>query len=473
MRLRSRILRSTAFRFSIYFAILFALIALVAGWGFFAWVSEEFHQRQASFIADMKDTLLTVARNEGFTGLRDVVVRKARISPDAGIIYLLTDKSGGFIAGNIDPIPIFGGTRFIPWRDLHLRTEWSDPTIPSGMTASWTSLDDGNLLIGDDDGDIIEAQNVLFSAIAIGTAFIVLIAAATGWLLGLRAQRRIDAISEALDAAGKGQPHLRVVRTRTGDDIDRIGGHVNSTLDQLRRVLASLRQVSADIAHDLKMPIGRIQRRLEEVLETEAGPDGYRQSITTTLAEIEGIVETFEALLSIAQLEAGLKKQRFRSVDLGGVVSSLADDYLPVAEEYGHELDLLDRGDHPMIYGDTELLTQLVANLIENSIRHCPSGSKIRLKLSEAEGRVVFEIADNGPGIPKEEHTNVFRRLYRLEKSRTTPGHGLGLSLVSAIVLLHDGSIKLADNKPGLLVAVSFPATVGRELKVAASQGLA
>jgi signal transduction histidine kinase len=217
------------------------------------------------------------------------------------------------------------------------------------------------------------------------------------------------------------------------------------------------------------MPIGRIQRRLEEVLDADIGLDGYRQSITTTLGEIEGIVETFEALLSIAQLEAGLKKQRFRAVDLRDVVSSLADDYLPVAEEYGHKLALLDRGGYPMIYGDTELLTQLFANLIENSIRHCPPGSSINLKLFETGGQVMFEIADNGPGIPKEEQTNVFRRLYRLEKSRTTPGHGLGLSLVSAIVLLHDGSISLSDNIPGLTVTIGFPETVAGELKVAAS----
>ena len=126
MRLPSRILRSTAFRFSIYFASLFALIALAAGWGIFAWVSDEFRERQASYISDMKDTLLTVARNEGFNGLRDVVVRKARVSPEAGIIYLLTDKSGGFIAGNIDEIPVFDGARFIAWRDLHLRNAWSE-----------------------------------------------------------------------------------------------------------------------------------------------------------------------------------------------------------------------------------------------------------------------------------------------------------------------------------------------------------
>jgi signal transduction histidine kinase len=416
----------------------------------------------------MKDTLLTVATNNGFDALKDVIIRKARVSPEAGIIYVLTDPSGQFIAGNINPIPRFEGTRFIPWSDLSLRYALLDPTIPSGVTASWTALEGGYLLIGDDDGDIIEAQEILFEGITWGSAIIVLIAGGTGCVLGLRAQRRIDVISEALDAAGKGQPHLRVARTRTSDDIDRIGGHVNSTLDQLQRVLESLKQVSADIAHDLKTPIGRIQRRLEDVLEAEVGVDGLRQSVSTTLAEVEGIVETFEALLSIAQLEAGLKKQRFREVDIRDVVTALADDYRPVAEEYGHQLNLLDRGDYPVIFGDAELLTQLFANLIENAIRHCPKGSRIDIKLSEARARVVFEIVDNGPGIPQDERGNVFRRLYRLEKSRTTPGHGLGLSLVSAIVLLHDGTIELGDSNPGLKVTVTFPELVGRELSLAA-----
>jgi signal transduction histidine kinase len=456
MRPPSSVLHSTAFRFSIYFAGLFALIALSAGWGVYVWVSDEFQDRQDSYVSEMKDTLLTVAYNDGFNAARNVIARKARVSPEAGIIYLLTDKAGRLIAGNIDPIPTFEGTRFIPWQALHLKNVWSEPTTPSGMTASWTLLEDGNLLIGDDDGDIIEAQRLLVAGIVGGSAIITLIAAAMGFLLGLRAQRRIDAISEALDAAGKGQPHLRVARTRSGDDIDRIGGHVNSTLDQLQRVLASLRQVSADIAHDLKTPIGRIQRRLEELLETDVGLEGYRQTVTATLSEVEGIVETFEALLSIAQLEAGLKKQRFREVDLRDVLATLAGDYQPVAQEYGHELKFLDRPGHPVIYGDTELLTQLFANLVENSIRHCPPGARIDLTLTEAEGRIVFEITDNGPGIPKEEHCNVFRRLYRLEKSRTTPGHGLGLSLVSAIVLLHDGTIQLGDNKPGLTVTITF-----------------
>ncbi len=326
----------------------------------------------------------------------------------------------------------------------------------------------GYLLVGDDDADMIETQNVLLDAITLGSATIVLIAGITGSALGLRAQRRINAISEALDAAGRGHPHLKVVRTRSGDDIDCIGGHVNSTLDQLQRVLESLRQVSADIAHDLKTPIGRIQRRLEAVIDADTDVEGYQDCVATTLSEIEGVVETFEALLSIAQLEAGLKKQRFRSVDVRSVVASLAEDYHLIAEEYGDKLEFEDRGGAPVL-GDQELLTQLFTNLIENSIRHCPEGSRIDLKLYEANSGVVFMIADNGPGIPPEERGKVFRRLYRLEKSRTTAGHGLGLSLVSAIVLLHDGTIELGDNNPGLTVTVTLPKAAGRELSLAAN----
>jgi signal transduction histidine kinase len=308
-----------------------------------------------------------------------------------------------------------------------------------------------------------------YRALAWVIMVIVMIAGTTGRLLGIRAQRRIDAISEALNAAGRGQPHLRVARAKTGDDIDRIGGCVNSTLDQLQRVIESLRQVSADIAHDLKTPIGRIQRRLEELLNSEKDVDGYRDSVAWALTEIEGIVETFEALLSIAQLEAGLKKQRFRAIDLRAALSTLAADYRLVAEEYGHELTFeIRQSGHSYMLGDGELLTQLFTNLIENSIRHCPSGSHIYLRLNETDGRLVVEIADDGPGIPEEERGHVFRRLYRLEKSRTTPGNGLGLSLVSAIASFHDGTVELGDNKPGLTVTVTFPISASRENAIAA-----
>lgn len=459
MSLANSIFRSTAFRLAITFSAFFAVISIAVGWSVFAWVSDEFKDRQDSYIADVKATLLAIADQGGFEALKSVVVPKARVSPEAGVVYLLTDEDGHFVAGNIDPLPRFEGTRFVPWAKVRLRQPWTEANIPTGVTASWTPVKGGYLLIGDDDGDIVEAQNVLFDAIIFGSAGIIVLASIVGGVLGLHAQRRIASISRVLDAAGKGQPQLRVARARSEDDIDRIGGHVNATLDQLQRVLESLRQVSADIAHDLKQPIGRIQRRLEEALEINLSVEDYRESVARTLEEIEGIVETFEALLSVAQLEAGMKKQRFRKLDAREIISSLAGDYRLIANEYGHEFDFDDKSIHPLINGDAELLTQLCANLIENSIRHCPPRSRISVRLWEEAHRINLRVADNGPGIPVDEREKVFRRLYRLEKSRTTPGNGLGLALVAAITSLHEGAIELGDNAPGLIVTVSFPET--------------
>lgn len=454
------VLHSTAFRLAVYFSILFALMALAVGWSIYAWVSKEFEQRQSAYIADAKGTLLAIAERDGFDDLKNVIVPKSKVSPEAGIVYLLTDESGSFVAGNIDPLPRFEGTRVLPWKTISLRHPWTGSSKPTGISASWTRVQGGYLLIGDDDADIIEAQRVLLRAILTGSIAVVILASLVGGVLGLRAQRRINAISLALDAAGRGHPQLRVQRGRSNDDIDRISAHVNSTLDQLQRVLESLRQVSADIAHDLKKPLGRVQRRLEEVLELDPGVDTYRESVTGALEDIEGLVATFEALLSIAQLEAGLKKQRFRPVDARDLVSSIADDYRLIAQEYGHDLSFDDVSTQPVINGDAELLTQLCTNLIENSIRHCPPNSRIEISLADEGGRVRMGFADNGPGIPEDEREKVFRRLYRLEKSRTTPGHGLGLSLVAAIASLHEGTIELSDNAPGLTVAVTFPEIV-------------
>lgn len=451
----SSVFRTTAFRLALCFSSLSALIAVAVGWSIYSWVSSEFQQRQSAYIADVKGTLLAIADRDGFEALKNVIVPKAKVSPEAGIVYLLTSDDGSFVAGNINPLPRFDGTRFLPWSQISLRHPWTGSTQPSGVFGSWTRVAGGYLMIGDDDADIIEAQDVLFNGILIGSIAIVILASLVGGVLGYRAQRRINAISRALDAAGRGHLQLRVARGGSNDDIDRISAHVNSTLDQLQRVVESLRQVSADIAHDLKNPIGRVQRRLEEALETDPNVEGYRESIADALQDIEGLVETFEALLSIAQLEAGLKKQRFRTIDARDLVASIADDYRLIALEYGHELSF--ESTRSTINGDAELLTQLCTNLIENAIRHCPPGSRIEVEIKEQGDRVLIRFADNGPGIPAAEREKVFRRLYRLEKSRTTPGHGLGLALVAAIASLHDASIELGDNDPGLTVSISFP----------------
>jgi signal transduction histidine kinase len=208
----------------------------------------------------------------------------------------------------------------------------------------------------------------------------------------------------------------------------------------------------------LKKPIGRLRRRLEVALSSRGDEEAMRGRVEEALIELDSIVETFEALLRITQIEAGARKSRFCEVDLGSLLIDVADVYEPVAEESGDRLQCTVSADAKAnVHGDRELLTQLFANLIENAIRHSPKGTRIGVDLLAKHDEHVAVVWDTGPGIPEHERANVFRRLYRLERARTTPGCGLGLNLAAAIAELHGASVELKDNKPGLRVGVSFP----------------
>jgi signal transduction histidine kinase len=242
------------------------------------------------------------------------------------------------------------------------------------------------------------------------------------------------------------------------DDLDHVAGQVNATLDHLQTLIENVNQASSDIAHDLKKPIGRLRRRLEVVRDSAGDVEEMRARVAESLSDLDSIVETFEALLRITQIEAGARKVRFCDFDLGSVLLEVADIYEPVAEEGGDRLECSVRDNQGAeIHGDRELLTQLFANLIENAIRHSPKSTRIGVDLFTRGDRHVAVVWDTGPGIPFDERENVFRRLYRLEKSRTTPGSGLGLSMAAAIAELHGATIKLDDNKPGVRISVSFP----------------
>jgi signal transduction histidine kinase len=226
-------------------------------------------------------------------------------------------------------------------------------------------------------------------------------------------------------------------------------------LDRIQSLMSGLQQVSNDIAHDLKTPLTRLRHRLELVRHRAAGVADYEVAVDQALAECDLTLATFDALLRIAQIEAGTRQSGFKSVDLTGVIQTLSTAYQPVAEECGHVLSFEPAGE-ALIAGDPELLTQMVANLIENAFKHTPPGSSIELRLSRSEGRWRLSVADDGPGIPASHRDEVFQRFYRLDPSRTSAGNGLGLSLVAAVAQLHGADIQLADNDPGLLVEILF-----------------
>lgn len=305
-----------------------------------------------------------------------------------------------------------------------------------------------------------EADDIRESVLAAfgwATVLIVLIAGVSGLLLALRGQRRITAITSTLQAVSHGEMTARVPVSGSEDDLDRLSASVNDALSQLETTVDGIRQVTNDVAHDLRTPLTRLGILLERAQE-DADSAALRARLQEASAEVRRVTGTFDALLRIAQIEAGARKSRFTAVALPEIAASLYETYLPVAGERAQSL-LLDQVSKlgALVHGDRELLTQLFANLIENAIRHCPPGSCIRIALGSGVAGVWMGIEDNGPGIPEHVRDKALQRFYRLEKARNTPGTGLGLALVKAIADLHGAALTLSDNAPGLAVRLSFP----------------
>jgi signal transduction histidine kinase len=244
-----------------------------------------------------------------------------------------------------------------------------------------------------------------------------------------------------------------------GDEFDELAHHVNDMLDRIQRLIENLQQVSNDIAHDLRTPLTRLRQRLELALSADARC-GVTEcpmagEIEKAIAEADILLDTFSAMLRIAQIDSGSRRAGFRTVDLSGLLKSLADTYGPVAEDTHHEIRA-QIAPGVSVNGDAELITQMCANLIENAIEHTPEGSTISVRLAPTSPHVLVVVADDGPGIPPAMRDRVCKRFVRLESSRTTAGSGLGLSLVAAIAHLHGIDLDLGDNQPGLRVILRF-----------------
>jgi len=351
----------------------------------------------------------------------------------------------------------FYGWRTIAWNDLRLIGEWPAGRASTAVVGTWTPVKGGYLFVGDGNGDINDAQSLLLNGLLWGIGISLLSSILGGYFLGLKAQRRVAEMEDVLNAVSAGQLQARVPRSHTSDDIDHVAALINNTLDRLKRLIDNLRQVSTDIAHDLRTPISRMRQKLEIVQSGSPDIATYRTAVDETIEEIDGIADTFDALLRISEIEAGARKEKFEQVELNRLLENIVDALEAVAEERHHRLSSVIEQKALVISGDRRLLNQLFVNLLENAIVHCPEGSTIQVALESNSDRPVVTISDNGVGIPDAEREKVFRRLYRLEKSRTTRGSGLGLSLVSVIAELHGAKVTLSDNNPGLTVEVRFP----------------
>ncbi|MEA3292517.1 MAG: HAMP domain-containing sensor histidine kinase, partial [Pseudomonadota bacterium] len=270
---------------------------------------------------------------------------------------------------------------------------------------------------------------------------------------------QIESINTTSREIMSGDLSRRIPTRGSGDDFDLLAGNLNAMLDRIQALMEDVRRVSDNIAHDLRTPLARLRNRLE-LLKTDADADSPdSQAVEQAVAEADGLLATFNALLRIARIEAEQRREAFEQVALDTVVQDVAEFYEPLAEDKAQRL-LLDLQPGIRLQGDRDLLFQALANLLDNAIKYTPRGGRIEISLQSSEIGVRLIVADNGPGIPVEAREKVLQRFFRMEESRTTPGNGLGLSLVAAVAKLHGITIRLEDNRPGLRVVWELPGDV-------------
>lgn len=330
---------------------------------------------------------------------------------------------------------------------------------PAGYVHRVLPAAGGLLVVAESRAPIADLRETMAGLLLLSLLPTVLMSLGAGTLIALASARRVRRIEATLGRLTQGDLRARVgPARRRDDDLARIGAGLDRMAGAQEASVAALRQVSADIAHDLKTPVQRIAVLLADLRDRlpEGGPEAAIAGRAE--AEAERAVAVFNALLQIAQIEGGSPKARQSRVDLGALARDFFETYAPVAEDSGHllVLDGPTAGGAVTVTGERDLLGQLIANLIENALRHTPAGTRITLGLARDGAGVALWVADNGPGIPASERGNVLRRLYRLERSRTTPGNGLGLALVAAIADRHGAALGLDDNHPGLRVTLRF-----------------
>jgi signal transduction histidine kinase len=365
-------------------------------------------------------------------------------------IAALFDANGAPIAGQ-PGLSAASGWSEISAAAVHLdelAEEQSDSVLRYGRRVG-----DRTLVVGEGMHIAEDTGEALLAGLLSSLAFVALAGFAGAAVIAWRVDRRLRRTEEALASYAAGTMSARLPLGGSGDELDRMALAVNAVLDRVAALIDTIRQITADAAHDLKTPMTRLRHRLAEA---ENSPDADVKSvISAAAADAEQIVAMFDALLRIAQIEAGARRARFDVVNLSEVLETVADAYGPDVEQAEQLLETaVAPGMH--VRGDRDLLIQAFANLVENAIRHAGSGVHVKVAAAVRDSSVHAVVSDTGPGIPEPDRARVLRRFVRLEASRSTPGTGLGLTLVKAIADLHGASLALSDNKPGLRITLTF-----------------
>ena len=468
-----KLIRTTAFRLTLVYLFLFALFA-ASLLGYFAWNTRRLITEQIT--TTVNGETAEISRIYDRRGLRGLVptVESRALRPGANL-YLVTTETGQAIAGNVGALaPGVMGTN--GWSETAYRRMDDQDNSDHRALVYVTQLEGGlRLLIGRD----LEERRRLFGIVAKAAQWSILVVVVLGIGGGIfvarRVLQRIDAMTGTTQRIMAGDLSGRLPVGRSGDELDRLAGNLNAMLAQIEALMTGLKEVSDNIAHDLKTPLTRLRNRAEEALAKSGSEADYRAALERTIDESDGLIRTFNALLMIARAESGQARGNMDDFDASEVANGIHELYEPLAEDDGMTLKV--RTAPAPIHANRELISQALANLVENAIKYgkpVDDGPVVSLEarqiLIEAlrEGdTVLLRVTDHGAGIPESERKHAVERFVRLDSSRSQPGSGLGLSLASAVATLHGGELRLGDANPGLVATLVIPARAGSSDRLA------
>lgn len=401
-------------------------------------------------------------QQRGIRGLLDRV--QSRSTQPGAPALLVINFQGRGLTGNIPTLP----PDFLKLDRNQIHPLPYDRTDPAGQVERTLAmvrifdLDGGfYLVIGRDVGEREEFKQIISGFVLFAIVALMLLGFLSWYLVGRHVLHRIHNMSETSQKIVAGKLSERLTIDGSGDEFDRLASNVNNMLNRIEGLMVGLKDVSDNIAHDLKTPLTRMRNRVEGALSSGASKAELREALEDTITESDNLIRTFDALLRIARVEAGTPIGTDEKVDLKAIIEDVSELYDPVAEEAGVALTTGLPDESIVILASRELVSQAVANLVDNAVKYAgvdnAQAAHVVVGLENVNDKAVISVKDNGPGIPVEDYEHVQERFTRLERSRTKPGSGLGLSLVSAVVKLHGGTLIFDDNEPGLVVSVSLP----------------
>jgi signal transduction histidine kinase len=464
----AQVWRTSTVRLTATFIAIFVVFAILL-MGFIGWQSSVQIQRQQADDIDREVRLFQ--RIEANQGIRALAFALNRLSSQPGPgVYYLGDASGQYLLGNLTDLPPdvliepgvynFDYDRPDPLEDEGVQRRGPRPRSGVAVVRS-VELENGmRLVVG---RDIVERRGysaIILQSFLVGVVGIILFSIVAGGVTARRVLKRIDTIRDTSTKIMSGNLSERVPITRRNDEFDGLARNLNAMLDRIEQLLQGLKEVTDNVAHDLKTPLTRLRNQAESALRDTASPESREQALETVIAESDRLIQTFNALLMIARVEAGAPSGALSEIDVSAIVADMAELYAPVAEDAGIAVTTA-IAEGVNLHANRELVGQAMVNLLENAMKYARpedgSPGQIAVELRREGGKVVIVVADNGPGIPEPDRQRVLERFVRLEKSRSEAGSGLGLALVNAVARLHGGAFRIEDNGPGVRAVLELP----------------